>query len=590
MPALIDHKTIWINTQTKDTISGEAGGQAYALRAGTSLNCEGYEYKLSNIQEAIKAGILSKGVIDRALTSVFTIRMRTGEFAPPFSVPYNSITKEEIQSPAHQKLAEEVAENALVLLKNDPVSNKKKQLLPLNLDKLQNLLILGNLANKVTLGGYSGDPTLQINAVEGITNVFKTINPSINVKFDNTNTSTTSVEPVILNEKIKSDIKKADAIIVFIGTNEAVASEGHDRASLAIPGNYGSLIYQVAEQGNKNMILVIQSDGPLNINYIQNYFSAILFSGYNGESQGTALANVLVDKKNPSGHLDFTWYMNDDQLADKSDYYLTPFKTNGLGHTYQYLTKKPLYPFGYGLSYTQFKFGDLKVSSNQISPDDSVIVSFDITNTGNLPGADVAQLYVTYPKIKGIDLPIKRLKGFRKTKILKPNQTEHILLTVKGIQLSNWNEQDKKEMVYNGDYQFQLGKDSRDIVDSQTVNIEGKLTPKIMHVTIEPENLVYHVGEELDLKGKNRWIESDVIPARQRFIPQADHIIEAVNNDESFADLSKAEINYKSSNDAVAQVTSDGIVRFIAPGVVTISASIDGVTGSSVFVVKKTKE
>lgn len=584
--ALLDNKTIWINTQTKDTVSGEAGGQAYALRAGTSLNCTGYEYTLSNIEEAIKAGILSKGIIDRALTSVFTIRMRTGEFDPPSQVPYTRITKAEIQSPAHQKLAEEVAENALVLLKNVRVSDTKKFLLPLNPDKIHNILILGNLANKVSLGGYSGEPTLQVSAVQGITNIFKKMNPSIIIKFDNTNTSTTSVEPVILNEKVKSDIRKADAVIVFIGTNEAVASEGHDRPSLAIPGNYVSLIYQTAEQGNKNMILAIQSDGPLNINYIQHYFPAIIFSGYNGESQGTALANVLVGKKNPSGHLDFTWYMNDDQLADKSDYYLTPDKTNGLGRTYQYFTKKPLYPFGYGLSYTQFKYSNMSISSHQISPDDSITIGFDVMNEGNLPGAEVAQLYVTYPKIKGMELPIKRLKGFQKTKILEPGQTEHISLIVKGIQLTNWNEQDKKEIVYNGDYQFQLGKNSSDIVDSQTVNVQGTLTPKILYVTVEPENLTYKAGDELDLKGKNKWIESDVTPARKGFIPEADHIIEAVNNDESFADLSKMTINYKSSNNAIAQVSSDGIVKFIAQGVATISATIEGITGSAVFVVK----
>lgn len=604
-------KSVWVNTQTGDTVSGAAGGQAYAVRAGTSLNCTGYEYTLSNIEEAIKAGILSKGVIDRALTSVFTIRMRTGEFDPPSAVPYTRITKAEIQSPAHQKLAEEVAENALVLLKNEPVPGTEKALLPLNPEKLHRVLIVGNLANKVSLGGYSGDPSLKVSAVQGITEVFKSINPQIEVKFDSTNSSVTSVEPVKLDGRIKSDIRKADAVIVFIGTDEAVASEGHDRPSLAIPGNYLSLIYQVAEQGNKNMILAIQSDGPLNINYIQHYFPAIVFSGYNGESQGTALAEVLTGKKDPSGHLDFTWYMNDDQLADKSDYYLAPDKTNGLGRTYQYFTRKPLYPFGYGLSYTHFKFSDFSVSSHQISPDDSVIVSFDVTNQGNVAGAEVAQLYVAPPKvtesflkdnglpyntggnrfmfrrrIRGIILPFKKLEGFQKTRVLRPGETAHVSLMVKGIQLADWNQQKRKEVVYQGDYQFQLGENSSDITDSQRVNIQGTLTPKITYVTIEPANLVYKAGTTLDLKGINKWIESDVTLSRQGEIPVADHIIEAVNNDESFADLSQAKIDYRSDNNKVAQVSPDGIVSFLSPGVATISAMIDGVKGSAVFVVK----
>jgi len=587
IPELHNNKIIWVNIQTKDTVSGEAGGQAFALRAGTSLNCTGDEYTISNIREAIKAGILSKGVIDNALTSVFTIRMRTGEFDPSSVVPYSRITKATIQNPVHQKLAEEVAENALVLLKNNPVPGTKKMLLPLNPGKLHSVLILGDLANKVTLGGYSGNPTLQVSAVKGITEVFKKMNAQIEVKFDNTNTSTTSVEPVVLNEKIKSDIRKADAVIVFIGTNDAVASEGHDLASLAIPGNYASLIYQAAQQGNKNMILVLQSMAPLNIIYIQHYFPAIVFSGYNGESQGTALASVLAGKKNPGGHLNFTWYINDDQLPDKSDYYLVPDKTNGLGRTYQYFTGKPLYPFGYGLSYTQFKYHDMKVSAYNVSPDDSVIVSFDVTNTGNVPGTDVAQLYVAYPKIKGTDLPIKKLNGFQKTKMLEPGQTEHISLIVNCTQLANWNKYHKKEVVYNGNYQFQLAKNSSDIVDSQMVNIKGILTAKIVHVTVEPENLVYEVGDVLDLNSKNKWIESDVTAARKGFVPEADHIIEAVNNDGSFVDLSKTKINYHSSNDAVAQVSADGIVKFSGVGVVTITANIQGVSGSAVFAVKQ---
>ena len=116
-------------------------------------------------------------------------------------------------------------------------------------------------------------------------------------------------------------------MIVFVGTDEAVSREGLDRASLAMPGNYNSMIYQVAALGNPNMVLAIQSVGPVQIHYIKHYFPAILFSSYNGESQGTALANVLLGKKNPSGHLDFTWYLNDTQLPSKSDYYLVPSKT-----------------------------------------------------------------------------------------------------------------------------------------------------------------------------------------------------------------------------------------------------------------------
>ncbi len=588
----------WTNKQTGKTVSGAAGGQAYAVRAGTDLNCTGAEYTFPNMEDAIKVGILSKDVLDRALTKVFTIRMRTGEFDPPDKVPYTNITKDVIESPAHHKLAEDVAENTLVLLKNDPVDGQNRKLLPLDASKLNKIVIVGNLANHVTLGGYSGDPDLKVDAVQGITKEVKAINPQASVIFDSTGTSTTATKPAWLSAKTKSDIKSADLVVVFAGTDAAVSREGLDRVSLAMPGNYDSMIYQVAALGNPNMVLAIQSVGPVQISYIKHYFPAIVFSSYNGESQGTALANVLLGKKNPSGHLDFTWYRNDTQLPSKSDYYLIPGKTNGLGRTYMYFKGSRIggyrhftyvpatYPFGYGLSYSQFKISNVNVSSNQISPNDNVDVHFDVTNTGSSAGETVAQLYVASPKVKGKELPIKRLEGFQKTNDLKPGETQHITLNVKASNLSFWDESKLKSVVYNGAYQFQVGYNSSDIADSATVNIQGTLTPKVVHVTVQPEKLVYHVGDTINLKGKNKWIKSDVNPDREQTHAVADNIIEAANNDGSFVNLANAHVQYHSSDNLVATVSDNGMVKATGQGVTTISATVDGVSGSTVIVVK----
>jgi beta-glucosidase len=591
------HST-WTNKKTGVTVPGAAGGQAFAVRAGTCLNCTGDEYTLQNIEDAIKAGILSKGVIDRALTKVFTIRMRTGEFDPPAMVPYTKITKQVIESPAHRELAEEVAENTLVLLKNDPVPGTNTKLLPLDASKIHKIVIVGNLATRVTLGGYSGDPDLKVDAVQGITKAVEAINPGATVIFDSTGSSTTATEPALLSDKTKADIKSADLVIVFVGTDEAVSHEGHDRVSLAMPGNYDSMIYQVVDLGNPNMVLAIQSVGPVQISYIKHYFPAIVFSSYNGESQGTALANVLLGKKNPSGHLDFTWYRNDTQLPSKSDYYLTPDKTNGLGRTYMYFVGNrvgdyrhftivpPTYPFGYGLSYSQFKISNVAVSPKQISPDDEVTVSFDVINTGSVAGETVAQLYVAPPKIKGKELPIKRLEGFQKTKDLQPEESQHITLTVKAADLAFWDESELKSVVYNGIYQFQVGYNSSDIADSGDVNIQGTLTPVIAHVTVEPEQLIYRVGDEINLNDKNKWIKSDINPDLEEQHAVADNIIEAVNNDGSFVNLANVPIQYHSDHPAVASVNDRGIVKMLAPGVATITATIHGVSGGTVIVVK----
>lgn len=588
----------WTNQVTGATISGAAGGQAFSVRAGTCLNCTGAEYTLQNMEDAIKADILSKGVIDQALTNVFTIRMRTGEFDPPAMVPYTKITKDVIESPAHQKLAEEVAENTLVLLKNDPIPGTNKKLLPLNASQIHKVVIVGDLATKVTLGGYSGDPDLKVDAVQGMTKALKATNPDAMVIFDSTGSSTISAEPTFLSEKTKEDIKTADLVIVFVGTDEPVSREGHDRVSLAMPGNYESLIYQVAAVGNQRMVLAIQSIGPLQVSYVQHYFPAIVFSSYNGESQGTALANVLLGKKDPAGHLDFTWYLDDTQLPSMSDYYLTPGQTNRLGRTYMYFIGSrmgnfrnpviipPTYPFGYGLSYSQFKISGMEVSAKQISPDDKVTVSFDVTNTGKVAGETVAQLYVAPPNIKGEQLPIEKLEGFQKTKDLQPGQRQHITLTVEAADLAFWNEKELKSVVYNGVYKFQLAYNATDIADSSAVNIQGTLTPKIVHVTVQPEQVIYQVGDKVDLKGKNKWIKSDINPNLEEKHAIADNIIEAVNNDGSFVDLSHTTVQYQSDRPSVASVSNDGIVTMLAPGVATITATVNNVSGETVIAVK----
>ncbi len=592
-----DH-TVWVNDRTGETVPSAAGAQAYAVRAGTDLNCTGTDYTLANIEAAIRAGILSKDVLDRALTKVFTIRMRTGEFDPANKVPYNKITKAVIQSPAHQKLAEEVAENTLVLLKNDPIKGTNKRLLPVDGSKLHKVVIVGNLANRVTLGGYSGNPTLKVDAVKGITNEVKAMNPNAEVIFDSTGTSTTATKPAWLSDKTKSDIKSADLVVVFVGTDETISREGHDRANLAMPGNYDSMIYQVAALGNPNMVLAIQAVGPVQISYIKHYFPAIVFSSYNGESQGTALARVLLGKKNPGGHLDFTWYRNDTQLPSKSDYYLTPRQTNGLGRTYMYFKGNrvgnfrhftlvpPTYPFGYGLSYSRFRISNVSVSSGEITPNDNVQVSFDVKNTGDETGATVAQLYVSSPKVKGKQLPNIRLEGFRKTEDLRPGQTQHIVLNVKAENLEFWDEGEMKNVVYNGSYEFKVGYNSSDIADSARVTIQGQLTPKIRYVTVQPPKMIYHVGETINLHGKNKWIKNVTNPAREQVHAVADNIIEAANNDGSFVNLKGKEIKYSSDNSSVATVSDTGMVKARGQGVATITATVDGVSGSTVIVVK----
>ena len=590
-----DVNATWTNNTTGVKISAAAGAEAYSLRAGNALNCDGGENTLANVQAAISAGILSEGVIDNALVRVFTVRMATGEFNPAGSVSYTGITKAAIQSPAHQSLATTVADNSLVLLKNNNVAGTSAPLLPVKASALNKVVILGDMADTVTLGGYSGVAALQVNAVQGITAAVHAANPNAQITFDAAGTSSTAGGAAVLSAATQADVKAADLVIVFVGTNLNNAQENVDR-SLAMPGNYDSLIDQTAALGNPRMALVIQSAGPVKIDDEQGKFPAVVFSGYNGESQGTALADVLTGKQNPSGHLDFTWYKDDTQLPGVSNYGLIPASTGGLGRTYQYFTGTPTYPFGYGLSYTNFSYSAATVDKSSVTADGTVNVSFTVKNTGSTAGATVAQLYAATPNVTAptgttaVTLPVRRLAGFQKTSVLAAGASQQITIPVKISDLSFWDATAMKSVVYDGSYQFQVASAAGTTLATASVAVTGAITPVVQSVTVQPENVVYNPGATFSLTGKNRWLADDTTGAGsvaqgRNLNVTADNVVEAVDNDESFVDLSKATVTYASSNTAVATVSSTGTVTAVAAGTAAITVTVSGVSGTMPVVV-----
>jgi beta-glucosidase-like glycosyl hydrolase len=586
-PGWTTNGTTWTNSSTGRQVPAAAGGQAFALRAGTQLNCAGGELTPQNIDAAISLGLLSPGVIDGALTKLFTVRMETGEFDPASQVAYTRITKDQIESPAHQALAEKVAAQDLVLLQNDDVAGTSAPLLPANPARLNSVVILGNLAGTTTLGGYSGRPTLKVDAVQGITDAVKAANPSATVTFDACGTSTTATTPAACTAATQSAVRAADLVIVVAGSDMAVADEGTDRSALKLPGNQDSLISQVAALGNPRTALVVQADGPYGIQEAQKDFPAIVFSGYNGESQGAALAQVLFGRQNPSGHLDFTWYADDTQLPSMDSYGLTPSETGGLGRTYAYFTGKHTYPFGYGLSYAHFAYSHVQVGPGSVSADGTVTVRFDVTNTGTVAGATVAQLYVA-PQftVPGVELPTEQLAGFQKTAVLAPGHTQHVTLSVKAADLSRWDEDALKQVVHEGAYRFRVGPDSATVAGSGTVRVHGAITPRVQTVTVQPGQVVFDAGDTLDLTGANPWIAPDTNSALEQNHAPADHIVEAADNDQSFADLSHAHVTYRTGDPAVATVSAAGVVTMRAPGATSVEVTVNGVTGTAPIVVQ----
>ncbi|MGW6928941.1 glycoside hydrolase family 3 C-terminal domain-containing protein [Lentzea sp. NPDC054927] len=562
-------QVVWTQASSGRRIPAAAGALAFGLRAGTQLNCEGANATLTNVQAAIDAGILSEGVLDASLVRVFTMRMATGEFDPADRVAYTKITKSVIESSANQALATRVADNSLVLLKN------QNNVLPADPARTSRVVVLGDLAGKVTLGGYSGKPTHTVNAVQGIQAAL----PGASVVFDAAGTSTTATGPAVLSEATKAAVRAADLVVIVAGTDMEVAREGKDRPNIAMPGNYTSLIDQVAALGNPRTALAVQAMGP--VTFDQSKVPSILFSGYNGQSQGAALANVLFGKQNPDGHLNFTWYRDDSQLPPMQNYRLNASGTGGLGRTYQYFTGTPTYPFGHGLSYSTFRFSNVLADRTSASPNDTVTVSLDVTNTGQRAGTTVAQLYAATPGAGTGDVPLQRLAAFQKTRLLNPGETQRLALPVRVRDLAQWDTANKREAVAAGTYQLRVGMSASNIVARNDVRVSGALTPRVKHVTVKPEAVVYRPGESFDLRGKNRWLATDTNVT-------ADRVVEAVNDDQTFVDLSRAQVVYRSSNPSVASVDANGVVRAVKDGVATITATVNGVAGSAPIVVTGT--
>ena len=587
----INNVLTWTNTATHATLPAAAGGLAYALRAGTQLVCTGDEATLNNVQSAINAGLLSVNVIDSDLTQLFTTRMQTGEFDPAANVSYTQINKSVIQSTANQQLARKVADSDMVLLRNNTPTGGTAPVLPVDATKADKVVVLGDLANKVTLGGYSSGPTFTTTPVAGITNAVKAVDPTATVTFDAAGTSTTATAAVSLSAATKAAVQAANLVVVYAGTDGSTAGEGKDRSTLAMPGNYNSLIQQVNALGNPNTVLVLQTDGPVTLNADAQAVPAVLFSGYNGQDQGDAVADALFGKINPDGHLDFTWYANDAQLPPMASYGLNAADTGGLGRTYQYFTGTPTYPFGYGLSYSTFSLTNTSVDKSTVTADGSVSIGLDVTNTGTTAGSTVAQLYAAFPGAGSGDVPNKQLAGFAKSKVLNPGETQHLTIPVTMNSLALWNTATGKMAVADGAYNFQVATDAATVAATIPVTVTGSWTPKVQTVTVKPEGVVYQAGQTVDLTGKNKWLADDTKASEEPdrdLTNTADSVVEAVNNDQSFVDVSQATVSYSSSNPAVASVDAKGLVRAVSDGTATVSVTVNGVTGTTPIVVQGT--
>lgn len=370
------------------------------------------------------------------------------------------------------------------------------------------------------------------------------------------------------DEKIDEETIKAaasaDAAIVFVGTDEKTATEEADRLTLLLPGNQVDLIKAVAKV-NPNTVVVMQTLGCVEVENFKNLknIPGIIWTGYNGQAQGAAIADILFGDVNPGGKLNATWYKSVDDLPEITDYTLRGGDDKN-GRTLWYFDKDVSYEFGYGLSYTTFEYSNFKISKNKITPQDKITISVDVTNTGSRAGDEVVQVYMTTPESPAaLQRPIKRLKGFKRVTIPR-GQTKTVTIDINCADLWFWDLENDKITYDQGKYVFEIGASSKDIKGTVSAIMKGKLIPVVKTVVADCGVIVMKNGETAQTK------------------------VTAAMTDDSFYDIAKANVVYSSNNPAVVTVDANGLVTAKGTGVATITAhvTIDGKTEADAFAIK----
>jgi len=278
----------------------------------------------------------------------------------------------------------------------------------------------------------------------------------------------------MLDEAVNA-AKKSDMAIIFAGSNRDYETEASDRASLALPFGQEELIEKVLDV-NPNTIVVMIAGAPFDINTIKEKSSALVWSWFNGSEGGNALADVLLGNVNPSGKLPWTMPK---KLEDSPAHATHSFPgnqsvnyTEGILVGYRWFDAKnitPLYPFGYGLSYTNFEFSDLKTNKESYNADEVIVVEFNIANKGMVDGKEVAQVYVSDPE-SYVEKASKELKGFKKV-LVKSGQTKHVTVQIPAKELAYYNEVKKEWLLEPGEYILKLGNSSRAIKEETSITI-----------------------------------------------------------------------------------------------------------------------
>ncbi|MCX6905096.1 MAG: glycoside hydrolase family 3 C-terminal domain-containing protein [Verrucomicrobia bacterium] len=434
----------------------EAG--ALALAAGVDVGISYESGYMGDLLASVREGKVSTNLVDRAVRRILKQKLRLGLFERPLvDVPR---AMEVVHQPAHEELALQAARECLVLLKND------QNLLPLQ-KTLKSIAVIGPNADEPRnqLGDYipTTIPQHIVTVLEGIR---QAVSPGTKVTY----VKGCEVVGADVGElaNAKEAAASAEAVIVVVGENErrapgrtATDGEGYDAATLELTGLQEELV-KTAQAAGKPTVVVLINGRPLATRWIAQHVPAIIEAWIPGEQGGRAVAEVLFGDVNPSGRLSVTVPRHVGQLpvyynAKKSKRY---WMKQGWGRAYVDLEPTPLYPFGFGLSYTKFEYANLKLSAKEISPSGSIELQVEVKNTGSRPGAEVVQLYME-DVVSSVSTPVKELRGFAKV-VLQPGETKTCAFKLLPNDLALY-DKDLHRVVEPGQFRLMVGASSEDI-------------------------------------------------------------------------------------------------------------------------------
>jgi beta-glucosidase len=430
-----------------------------ALEAGVDAELPDPDCYPSLLQ-LVREGKVPEALVDRAVARNLRAKFLLGLFENPYVDPERAARVTD--SVEHRALAAEAARRSITLLKND------NDLLPLDRARLKSIAVIGPNADRAHLGGYT-DPTPArgVSILEGLT---KKVGRSVKVNFaegckitreggdwwaDSSHPSDPDEDERLMAQAVEV-AKTSDVALVVVGGNEDTNKEGWadnhlgDRDSLDLVGRQNDLVRAVLATGKPTVVVLINS-GPLSVNYIAENVPAILEGFYLGEETGTGVADVLFGDYNPSGKLPVSFPRTVGQLPVYYNH--KPTAKRG----YLYASAEPLYPFGYGLSYTTFEYSNLKVSPERIAPDGRAQVSVTVTNTGRRAGEEVVELYVR-DEVSSVTRPVKELKDFMRV-ALAPGESKTVVFNVTPDKLAFYN-LDMERVVEPGWFDIMVGTNS----------------------------------------------------------------------------------------------------------------------------------